>query len=59
MNEREQLLARIKQAKHGYDTALTEIEKKTWLAIHNKLVLKHNRLGQGRAGTKLKVNDRK
>jgi hypothetical protein len=59
MNEREQLLARIKQAKQGYENALTDCEKKTWLTIHNKLVLKHNRLGQGRAGAKLKVNDRK
>lgn len=59
MNEREQILARIKQAKQGYENANSDSEKKTWLTIHNKLVLKHNRLGQGRAGEKLKVVDRK
>ena len=59
MNEREQILARIKKAKTGFEYAQTDSERKLWSTIHNKLVVKYNRLGQGRAGEKSEVNGRK
>ena len=59
MNDREQLLARIKGAKLGFEHACNESEKKLWLAIHNKLTMKYNRMRAERAGTKLKVDARK
>lgn len=59
MNDREQMLARIHRAKLGFEHARTESEKKLWRVIHNKLLMKHNRLRVGRAGAKLEVDGRK
>lgn len=59
MNDREQLLARIHHAKLGYEHALTESDKKLWRVIHNKLLMKYNRMRAGRAGAKSEVDSRK
>lgn len=59
MNDREQLLARIQGAKLGYEHARTESEKKLWRVIHNKLLMRYNRMRAERAGAKSEVEHRK
>lgn len=61
MNEREQLLARIKTAKDGANAAQNQSEKLLWIRLHNKYTFQLNRLksAQSSAREKLKVGDRK
>lgn len=46
MNEREELLARIKTAEKGMNSAQTDAEKILWVKLYNKHILQLNRLKQ-------------
>jgi len=44
MNEREQLLARIKLARDNVEASNNPAERKVWIRLHNKYVARLNRL---------------
>ncbi len=46
MNEREELLARVKMAEKGIKSAQTDAEKILWVRLYNKHTLQLNRLKQ-------------
>lgn len=44
MNEREQLLARIKLAKDNIEASNNTTERNVWIRLHNKYVARLNRI---------------
>lgn len=47
MNEREQLLARIKLAKDNVETSNNTTERNVWIRLHNKYVARLNHIKRG------------